>query len=167
MNFTKTKRKIMTDIALNSSLKAAVVIDELDDMFLRAKLGDSLNLLSENFAHEARAVIVYKSHVLYPCFKAKHDQLIESGFVVHWQKAFLVRSQKRVSGPTVLTMEHLEAGFLVWIYSIVFSVIVFIAELLHSNYLKLLEFIQSPFIFVTFKVILSKWFKMIGSISSP
>lgn len=165
MTFTIMKRKYMLEIALNSSIKAAVIIDELDDMFLRTKLGDSFNLLPENFAHEARALMVYKSHMIYPCFKAKHDQLIESGFVSHWKQAFDVNVPKKVNGPLVLTMEHLKAGFLVWVYSIMLSVVVFVLELIHSNYLKLLQLIRLPLRSVIFENIIVQWLNLMRGTS--
>lgn len=67
-------------------------------------------------------------------FNFKVAQLFEAGLTEYWIKNF--QNPKGFSqkvdkiGPEILTMEHLEVGFLVWLISLTLSIVVFVVEIL-------------------------------------
>lgn len=64
----------------------------------------------------------------------KLQQLINGGFIEYYDTEYKeqINSKRyehmQVSGPKVLTMEHLRAGFIVWLVSVTFAISAFIFE---------------------------------------
>lgn len=70
----------------------------------------------------------------YETFNRKFQQMFTAGLIDHF-KAYnkekmnpKLYAHLNAGGPQVLTMEHLEAGFVVWLVSLSFAVLAFILE---------------------------------------
>lgn len=71
-------------------------------------------------------------HYLFPSINAKIPTLSESGFVAHWNQcsSIFCKMIPIVFEPNVLTMNHLEKGFVIWIALLAVACLVFLLELL-------------------------------------
>lgn len=76
-----------------------------------------------------------RNHKLFEIFNEKCQQLFEGGFFENYVQDYRNdKNPKRYEkfaepeGPKILTMKHLEAGFMVWIVSVMFSIFVFMCE---------------------------------------
>lgn len=70
----------------------------------------------------------------YEAFNEKIDEIIESGIVSMWKKDLedFPRNREEI-GPQILTMEHLEFGFLACLIILTMSVIAFTLEILIAS----------------------------------
>lgn len=92
-------------------------------------------LLPESLSMEITCMIFPKFHRFFDIFDQKIQQLIIGGFVNSTRDFHKTASHKKytqsfaeLGGPQILTMEHLETGFVVWLVSISFSIITFSLE---------------------------------------
>lgn len=73
-----------------------------------------------------------RNHKLFHIFDVKLQQLLESGWIdaitTNPDPTLLAAERKDRKVPQVLTMKHLEAGFVVWMISITFGIFAFISE---------------------------------------
>lgn len=63
----------------------------------------------------------------------KTTQFLEGGFSTHWYKEIFnptdMKRELEDIGPQVLTMDHLEIGFIVWLVPVLLCILVFIIEI--------------------------------------
>lgn len=89
-------------------------------------------LKEERLALVMKGWMFPKNHEFYEIFDHKLQQLFTSGLINFYVSEFLQKvDPKRYykpEEPKVLTMEHLEAGFVIWLISVAFAIVVFIVE---------------------------------------
>lgn len=98
----------------------------------------SLILLKENIK-TSYSCLVYKAESPFKkIFDIKLIQLHESGIIANLtSKIDLIENSEKEIGPEVLTMEHLEIGFLAWLVPLIISVVCFVFEIGSKLCLKL------------------------------
>lgn len=114
-------------------------LSEIYNRRLRSGAG-SISLLDETIRTFFRCVAFRPFDPYYEIFNEKIDELISSGIIPHyfWISGFL-RSRGKVSeaaGPQVLTMEHLEIGFIICLTPLIVSIAVFLAEIVFHGFLS-------------------------------
>lgn len=93
----------------------------------------SLVLLDENVMSSCRAMNFPPFSPFYEEFNGKVSRMISGGLIEYWYSNYLgLKKAIRVDeiGPEILTMEHLEIGFVICLIPMVLSILVFISELL-------------------------------------
>lgn len=104
----------------------------LDVQFSKGKLLD--RILKQRLAHDASGMLFPRNHKLFDIFNRKIQQLLTGGIINHFtDEWFKYLDAKRYAhlypeGPKVLTMKHLEAGFVLWLVSISFAIMAFSCE---------------------------------------
>lgn len=91
-------------------------------------------VLKERLMLEARAMVFERHHFLYEIFDRKLQQYVEADLVNYNNKYFDQRSNPKqfeeYKEPfAVLTMEELEAGFVICFLPLFLSIVVFLVEL--------------------------------------
>ena len=120
------------------SFKAAIVYDELAlSMTNFKKPADQklhFNKLEQKVMSYNMAVRLpdYRS-LLHSTFKWKINQLIQAGFFNYWMDVYLkdpsIVTQEEEDVRVVLTMGHLDVGFILWISFLAIGLAVFVLEL--------------------------------------
>lgn len=116
-------------------------------------------VMKERVDVEISGLIMPKNHKFYDLFNAKIQQLFEGGIISYFNEVWTkCLDPKRYAHfynnePQVLTMDHLEAGFVIWLVSLFGAVAVFLVEWLfrYKDYL-------------TAKYLLASYFKMIKGV---
>lgn len=97
-------------------------------------------VLKERFCLDVSGIRFPMNHKLFEVFDTKIQQLLANGLVEHFvsesyealnPKYELYLRHKTLNepeNPKVLTLEHLEAGFVIWLLSICFAVFAFAVE---------------------------------------
>lgn len=105
------------------------------DYFIKKSQGKILpRLFKSSTSATAKFLIFPRNHLFYQSFNEKISQLLSNGIVNHFAKDMSESiNPKRFSHlglETVkpMSMEHLKAGFLVWIFSLIFPITAFIVE---------------------------------------
>ena len=116
----------------------------------RKPLKERLSFITINekiFNHRLTLFLQETDNYLTPTFKWKMLQLIEGGFFNHWIGSFLshrsVNEKEAKEEKIVLTMEHLNVGFTIWISLLMISSVALTAELVFkhtSNHLRSILF---------------------------
>lgn len=139
VNSHKEYREVLHTGKVNiesSKFKGAFYMDSLD-LYYHVWLsnGTLLNrFLKQSVNLDIRGLVFPRNHGFYEIFNKKLQQYFESGLIgryVSSTKAFL--NPKRyahlfAASPQVLTMEHLQAGFVIWLVSILVSLTAFTLE---------------------------------------
>lgn len=116
------------EVSSNSSLRSAIILRQSTIDNLNQSL--AFNILSQNFNVAIRGLFFPLFHELFSSFNNKVKQLFEAGLVQHW---YLVWNPKKNKphpwGPSVLTMDHLSMGFLVWLCCMLIAAFGFFLEL--------------------------------------
>lgn len=95
-------------------------------------------LLSERFYLGMSGMIFPRNHRFFEMFDKKFQQLVTAGIIDHMNKPYFEYTSwnyykhKYPVGPKVLTMEHLEAGFKVWLVSLSFAFGAFFIEWINT-----------------------------------
>lgn len=100
-------------------------------------------VIDERFQLQMSGMIFPFNNRFFNIFGRRSQQMFEAGMIERYTSPYfdLLKKKKRKfspqTGPQVLTMQHLEAGFLIWLASVCFSKIVFAFEWLISfkNYI--------------------------------
>lgn len=94
-----------------------------------------------------------RNHKFFETIDTKIQQLLASGhiglFTTYWNLQLKPKFYEKYNpneGPTKLTMEHLRAGFVVWIISLWFAVVAFVVEWVFRS----VELLMWKFILLTF-----------------
>ena len=136
----------------NSSFKGAMLYNDLSLALFNYKkpLEERLNFITINekiFTHRFTLFLHEIDNYLAPTFKWKMLQLIEGGFFNHWISSSLnhrsVNEKEAPEEKIVLTMEHLNVGFTIWISLLMISSVALTAELVFkftSNQLRWILF---------------------------
>lgn len=87
-------------------------------------------ILSQNVG-----IILRRDHFASPIFSAKINQFIHGGFFNHWMAWWInpryVLEKPPNPEPVVLTMSHVEVGFVIWLLMIFLATAAFCVELVH------------------------------------
>lgn len=121
------------EILTDSKFRGAAVIFP-DNVYRLLKASEGVlfeRFLDDRFIQNSYGVQFAKNHKLFNIFDAKMQQLFESGLVnVFAEPWFKYLNPKHPwykhlrnlnEGPKVLTLEHLQAGFIVWLCSLSFA----------------------------------------------
>lgn len=96
----------------------------------------SARILRDRLILEMCGMRFPRNHRLFAAFDKKFEKLFTAGIVSkhqdHWSFNYL-RNPKRYehlspNGPRKLTLEHLEAGFVIWLISVSIAVMVFLLQ---------------------------------------
>jgi hypothetical protein len=98
--------------------------------------------LKERFWIDMRGLMIPRNHKLFTVIDRKIQQHIEGGLIdfynAEWiellkpnYKEYAIRKEPR--GPKVLTLKHLEAGFVVWLVSICVASVIFVFEMIYKQ----------------------------------
>lgn len=138
----------------NSSFKGAVqVFDEM----LRFLAADTKGLFlrrvfEERLYFEMFGLKLSYFHYLFEVLDRKIQQLFVGGIIDHYNSEFNeYLNPKRYehlhpTGPQVLTLEHLRAGFVVWLVSVTVAILTFAWEWI----MALVDYVIARYIFITF-----------------
>jgi hypothetical protein len=91
------------------------------------------------------------NHELYEVFNTKIQELVSAGLVDHYEEEFSkylnpkLYKHLNLDGPKVLTMKHLEAGFVIWMIPLFFAMITFCCEW----FVRLKEYLLFNFILLS------------------
>lgn len=139
----------------NSSFQGAVqVFDEMlrflavdtKGLFLK-RIFDSERLYGEMFG-----IRFSFQHYLFELLDRKFQQMFAGGIIEFYNREYKdYLNPKRYehlhpTGPQVLTLEHLRAGFVVWLVSVVFAILTFIWEWI----VTLINYVITKYIFKSF-----------------
>lgn len=107
--------------------------------------------LSDRFMLESRAVVFPQFHFLFEVFDKKFQQYLEADLIEYnlraWKEENNLKKLEQYKEPfEVLTLGDLEAGFVVWLVPLFFSILIFGIEWLPTLH-KLIVFL---FVFKTF-----------------
>lgn len=108
----------------------------------------SVTLLDETIVSQKRGFVYKPFSPFFETFNEKIDEMLSSGIVEYWNKKLfnpsLVKRTEEEVGPQVLTMEHLEVGFISCLIFLILSIFVFLLEvfipLIKSSIKKLFSF---------------------------
>lgn len=116
-------------------------------IFLRGSW--SLIMLEENIKTSYIGLYYKPYSPFFEAFNEKTLRLVEAGLTEKWANIVMKKKDFVVIDeidPQVLTMDHLEIGFLVCLFPLVLSIVTFIGELLINSDLKALKkFFQKMF----------------------
>lgn len=135
-----------------------MLITNFDLINLRSKLNGiaEVKVLNELFMEVPRGLRFPRGHVLFEPFDRKLVQLIQAGIVQRLVKSYYDLNMARIKkGPAVLTLQHLELGFQIWLFFLALSTIAFIAEILIFWRRHAKELLLSVYINIIFRSILS------------
>lgn len=131
-NFHKIGYESIFDPTFKGSIQ--VNQDYLID-FATASNGKFLDrVLKENLYVEISGLEMPRNHRFYEIFDEKFQQLFAAGIIDHYRDKWVKLTKPkhyrhlRDSCPKVLTMELLEAGFVVWLVSLTAAFVVFVCE---------------------------------------
>lgn len=91
-------------------------------------------VMKERVDLETSGLSLPKNHKFYDLFNDKLQQLFQSGIISYYNEFWTEwLDPKRyahlyMEEPQILTLEHLEAGFVIWLISLTFAVLVFVIE---------------------------------------
>lgn len=118
----------------DKSFKGAIFIEGFQlDWYILKSAGQLLKRrLKTPIATELVGLEFPRNHRMFRAFDTKLQQLFEGGFIGLFYSTYLrdlrTSDTKESDEPQVLTMDHLEAGFVVWLVSISFAIAAFICE---------------------------------------
>lgn len=125
----------------------------LDHYLMRSKGRLLGRITKSSIACASKALIFPRNHRFYKCFDGKIKKLVEAGIIDHFEEHFknLISSNRllfqNLNEAEPLTLKHLEAGFVVWLLSLIFPFLAFIAEwILRSKDLIIFRFIFETYI---------------------
>lgn len=123
---------IATEFMFYPSFKGGIQIDEgFKRHFSELTNGDFLKrILKEDLYTEMCGLAFPRFHRLLNVFDQKFQRLVSGGIIdYHFKNYFeLPKPPKKNAGPKVLTFDHLEAGFVIWLVSIIIAMTSFICE---------------------------------------
>lgn len=97
----------------------------------------SINLLDEDYMTVFLSLVFPPFCPFYETFNAKIDEMLSNGIIDHWfRKAYNPKGLERTIediGPQVLTWDHLEICFLIWLIFLSLSLIAFSYEIIVYN----------------------------------
>lgn len=111
--------------------------DELIEAAVETKGKILKRVLPMRLGLDMRSMIFTKCHKLFWIIDEKIQEFVTGGLIEHYNKEFYeALDPKRydhlyAKGPKVLTLDHLEAGFVIWLVSICFTIVVFACEWLN------------------------------------
>lgn len=137
---------IRRNISLNASIRAAVVVSNYHLIEHTKKLNRSATakVLEELSAEAPRGMVFPRYHVLLEPFNKKLGQLLQGGIVQRLVEFYYKIKVVNISkGPEMLTNEHLEIGFKIWLM----FVVLLICDCLHlrNTLLTVLEDDEADF----------------------
>lgn len=102
-------------------------------------------IFKQNVADEMFGIRLLSGNLFFDIIDRKLQQLFTAGIIEYYEsdyKSYL--NQKRYEhlnpdGPKVLTMNDLNAGFVIWIVSVSFAIFAFLCELIVGCYQKSLK----------------------------
>lgn len=104
-------------------------------MMTRGQLLD--RIIDERFLLQMKGILFKPNHKLFDIVDKMIQQEFTTGLVDYYTKPyfhFLNKKKRRfqpLKGPKVLTLKHLEAGFLIWLACICFAAMAFVCEWLN------------------------------------
>lgn len=137
----------------DSKFKGAIYM-HIDKLYFAAEKSRGhifQRLIKERIVEPMYGMRFPKNHKFYEIFDRKLQQIFEAGVSDRYVRELNDRHQKRYShlyhdGPEVLTMEHLEAGFVVCLKPLLFACIAFVFEWI----IRVVEFVICKSIFKAF-----------------
>jgi hypothetical protein len=107
------------------------------NLYIDAKYSNGLfltRLTKQRMALDASGMVFPKNHKLFEIFDRKIQQLLSGGIINHYtEEWFQYLNPKRYAhlksqDPEVLKMSDLEAGFMVWLITILIATLAFLFE---------------------------------------
>lgn len=111
-----------------------MTLEQIPYLVEELQLNVSLKILDHKLVTSFVCIDLEHNGFLNDRFSSKLTQFIESGIFNHWRSHHVVElNQTETSEPQVLTMEHLSAGFFLFLICLLISIFFFIFELLKFN----------------------------------
>lgn len=130
-------------------MKMSFILDEHDKRIkkIMSKGKHRLKLLDQRILRFQHGLAFPLHHFLYPSLSEKVQQLITSGIIEQWETRIknhrYVIEKPPESEPAVLTMDHLEIGFQIWLAMLLIAFIAFLAEIVYYRSKNLRELIYN------------------------
>lgn len=91
-------------------------------------------VLKERVITDYISFVLHKNSFMFWPMSRKVDQFTEHGLAQNMTNTYQdIKKYWDDVGPKVLTLEHLRAGFLVWLACVAFAIIVFLCEVLYKK----------------------------------
>lgn len=141
----------------DSSFRGTIAVSALTANILSTRTKGTFleRVLPENIYTEMTSMVFPHFHKFFEIFDEKIQQLITGGFVGYLAEFWTKTDNKKkyahlyfyLSEPQVLTLKHLEAGFVIWLISICVAIFSFVLEWL----MKLFEIFLNRFVYKKIK----------------
>lgn len=128
------KHFLIQEITTNSSFKGCILDENIASLVRRNDLKANItwDILPEQVISFHYAFAFFSHHFLFPIFNEKIEQLINGGFIDFWMKHLTktrwILEKPDPPEPVVLTMNHLEIGFQIWLICLLASFVIFLGE---------------------------------------